>query len=57
LCLPLVTRYAVQDENVVPGKARPVKEQGYDFYGKREVFILEQESLFKDAVDKVELGR
>jgi hypothetical protein len=48
-----MARNAVQDENVSRAKAGTVKEEGDDLFGEAEVLVLEKQTVFQNAEEKV----
>ena len=57
LCLREVPRDPIQNEEVALREALLFKKKRDDLLREREMFVLEQEAAFKNAVDEVELFR
>jgi hypothetical protein len=52
LCLACMTRDAVQNEQIARSESCPVQEQAEYLFGKREMLVLEQESLFEHTLNR-----
>jgi hypothetical protein len=52
-CLALMARNAVQEQNITSTKARTVEEEGNDLFGEAEALVLEKQTVFQNAEEKV----